>query len=172
MKNATSVQATGEWAGSRTQTTRRLSYVLQVFKRAALISQVFPNDYPALLDPPLPQQPTPQPSPGPNLFQQQPVMGSCQVICFHPRHDLTLARMPADAIRAVLREWSRVYVEEGKKLRAVGDEGYVQFFEVSLQCTLILAESVEQRSDDGCKCATSSWSSLVTQLVSCSRQSC
>lgn len=93
--------------------------------------QVFPNDYPALLPPPLPQMPTESPADGPNLFQQQPVLGSCQVICFHPRHDMTLARMPAPAIRAVLSEWARVYVEEGDKMRAVGDEGYVQFFEVS-----------------------------------------
>lgn len=39
------------------------------------------------------------------LFESRPVRGECRVICFSPRHDLTLARMPAAAIRGVVETW-------------------------------------------------------------------
>lgn len=60
------------------------------------------------------------------------------MICFHPRHDLTLARMDSGDIVKVVEEWKRVYIEEGEFLRGSqkgveGEgEGYVQIFEVSL----------------------------------------
>ncbi|WRT67198.1 galactose-1-phosphate uridylyltransferase [Kwoniella shivajii] len=90
----------------------------------------FPNDYPALLPESLPTiVPSSNPSPIDSLFQNQPVRGRCKVICFHPRHDLTLARMVPSEIERIIEEWKRVYVDEGEQLRKEGDEGYVQIFE-------------------------------------------
>ena len=49
--------------------------------------------------------------------------GTCRVICFSPRHDLTLARMPVDAIRRVVDVWSEQIDELGRHWR------WVQVFE-------------------------------------------
>jgi len=39
------------------------------------------------------------------LFIAEPQRGLCRVICFSPRHDLTLSRMETPAIRAVVDAW-------------------------------------------------------------------
>ncbi len=39
--------------------------------------------------------------------------GVCRVVCFTPRHDLTLARMSVPAIRKVVDVWSEQYLELG-----------------------------------------------------------
>ena len=91
---------------------------------------MFENDFPALL----PDR-TPIPPPANPMFASDPVRGRCKVICFHPRHDLTLARMGEGEVVAVIEGWKGVYREEGEMLRrSAGDgeaEGYVQIFEVS-----------------------------------------
>jgi UDPglucose--hexose-1-phosphate uridylyltransferase len=51
--------------------------------------------------------------------------GVCRVICFSPRHDLTLAKMSVAEIRAVVDVWSEQCVELGSR----DDIGYVQIFE-------------------------------------------
>jgi UDPglucose--hexose-1-phosphate uridylyltransferase len=51
--------------------------------------------------------------------------GVCRVICFTPRHDLSLARMNTDEIRKVLDTWA----EEVRSLESRDDVGYVQLFE-------------------------------------------
>ena len=51
--------------------------------------------------------------------------GVCRVICFSPRHDLTLAKMSVEEICAVVDVWSEQYVELGAR----DDVGYVQVFE-------------------------------------------
>lgn len=51
-------------------------------------------------------------------------------MCFHPRHDVTLARMAVAEITAVVRKWRKVYDAERAFLRQGGDGGYVQIFEV------------------------------------------
>src|SRR6266852_1246536 len=50
---------------------------------------VFVNDFSALL----PDTPADGATSDP-LFRYEPVRGECRVICFSPRHDLTLAQMP------------------------------------------------------------------------------
>ncbi|WVQ71760.1 galactose-1-phosphate uridylyltransferase [Cryptococcus sp. DSM 104548] len=90
----------------------------------------FENDFPALLTEPLPSiggggELTDTDA----LFTSEPVRGRCKVICFHPRHDLTLARMPPKDIEKIIEEWKRVYVEEGEMLRSSSGKGYVQIFE-------------------------------------------
>jgi UDPglucose--hexose-1-phosphate uridylyltransferase len=51
--------------------------------------------------------------------------GICRVICFSPRHDLTLSRMPAADIELVVREW----IEQYRALGALDWIDSVQIFE-------------------------------------------
>jgi UDPglucose--hexose-1-phosphate uridylyltransferase len=51
--------------------------------------------------------------------------GVCRVICFSPRHDLTLARMSVEEIEPVVREWAEQYRELG----GLETIGWVQIFE-------------------------------------------
>jgi UDPglucose--hexose-1-phosphate uridylyltransferase len=51
--------------------------------------------------------------------------GCCRVVCFSPRHDLTLARMPARDIERVVDLWIEQYIE----LSGDPDIDYVQIFE-------------------------------------------
>ncbi|KAG8717588.1 galactose-1-phosphate uridyl transferase [Ceratobasidium sp. 395] len=81
----------------------------------------FPNDFPALLGPPAP---LPPPSPHP-LLSIQPVQGRCDVLIFHPRHDLTLARLSTPDIERVIEEWTNVYEQRGREKGIK----YVQIFE-------------------------------------------
>ena len=59
------------------------------------------------------------------FFHAQAETGVCRVICFSPRHDLTLARMELPDIRRVVDLWAQQVEELGR------DEGigYVQLFE-------------------------------------------
>ncbi|THG99045.1 hypothetical protein EW026_g3240 [Hermanssonia centrifuga] len=81
----------------------------------------FVNDYAAVLPPPGPIAP---PSPHP-LLTTEPVQGGCDVIVFHPRHDLTLARLSLEEIGTVIEQWCAIYQTRGTQ------EGieYVQIFE-------------------------------------------
>lgn len=51
--------------------------------------------------------------------------GVCRVICFSPRHDLSLAEMEPAAIRGVVDVWADQYAELGAR----PDVGHVQIFE-------------------------------------------
>lgn len=84
--------------------------------------KLFSNDFPALLPPPGPSVPT---APHP-LLRTDSVEGKCDVLIFHPRHDLTLARLDVGDIQKVIEAWQRIYKERGaeKGLK------YVQIFEV------------------------------------------
>jgi UDPglucose--hexose-1-phosphate uridylyltransferase len=81
----------------------------------------FDNDFPALLPP---EETSAQPG-GDDLFVSRPQAGRCRVICFSPRHDLTLARMDAAAIRPVVDRWA----DETASLGALEWVNYVQVFE-------------------------------------------
>ncbi len=81
---------------------------------------VFDNDFPALL----PDTPAGDVSPGP-LFQADGETGLCRVICFSPRHDLTLAEMPVSDIQRVVAVWAQQVTELGGR----PDVDYVQLFE-------------------------------------------
>ena len=70
---------------------------------------VFDNDFPALFPTPNPDTLTPHQSAIPNpesLLTAQPERGICRVICFSPRHDLTLARMEPRDVRRVVDVWA------------------------------------------------------------------
>jgi len=85
---------------------------------------VFDNDFAALL-PEAPEAPASagEGSPEATLFRQQPVAGTCRVICFHPRHDLTLPEMEPSEIEGVIRTWEAQTAELGSKY------AWVQVFE-------------------------------------------
>jgi UDPglucose--hexose-1-phosphate uridylyltransferase len=70
---------------------------------------VFTNDFSALL----PQsQPTLVPSHP--LLQAQNVTGTCRVMCFSPRHDLTMPQMSLPDIRLVVDAWAEQVSELGQ----------------------------------------------------------
>jgi UDPglucose--hexose-1-phosphate uridylyltransferase len=98
---------------SRANGERNLSYEA---------TYAFDNDFPALL--PAGGAPPPPP-PADDLFVTEPQSGRCRVVCFSPRHDLTLAQMEAGAIRAVVDTWA----DEVDRLARAGGVGYVQVFE-------------------------------------------
>jgi len=56
-------------------------------------------------------------------LQMQTQRGTCRVLCFSPRHDLTLAEMPVPDIRRVVEAWEQQVVELGERWR------WVQVFE-------------------------------------------
>ena len=80
----------------------------------------FDNDFPALL----PDAPSAPPA-ADDLFVAEPQPGRCRVVCFSPRHDLTLARMDTAGIRAVVDTW----VEEVDRLARERGIRYAQVFE-------------------------------------------
>ena len=62
---------------------------------------------------------------GRGLLLSESERGICKVICYSPRHDLTLARMKVDEILAVVDLWTREFAEIGSS----PDINYVQIFE-------------------------------------------
>ena len=83
---------------------------------------VFENDYAALKDDVRPAAMDVQQA---GLLRAGTERGICRVICFDPRHDLTLATMSLAAIARVVATWT----EQEAELAARADIGYVQIFE-------------------------------------------
>ena len=81
---------------------------------------VFTNDFAALLA----DSPSHDISQG-HFFQAEAETGTCRVICFSPRHDLTLAQMDVPDIRQVVDVWAAQTTELGNQPGI----GYVQLFE-------------------------------------------
>jgi UDPglucose--hexose-1-phosphate uridylyltransferase len=71
---------------------------------------VFDNDFPALL-PPGATGATGEHS----LLQAQGESGLCRVICYSPRHDLTLGQMPVAGIRQVIDAWAAQTLHLGRE---------------------------------------------------------
>lgn len=85
-------------------------------------TMTFENDYAAVLPPP---GLVPPPALHP-LLTTEPIQGGCDVVCFHPRHDLSLPTLKVDDIVKIVEEWTRIYHRWGSQ------DGikYVQIFEV------------------------------------------
>ncbi|KAI8072842.1 galactose-1-phosphate uridylyltransferase [Gongronella butleri] len=85
---------------------------------------VFPNDFAAVKsDQASYEQGTNKED---DLFKVQGVRGECHVICFSPRHDLTMAEMTTDEAALVVSQWRESYAwiqQERPWIR------YVQIFE-------------------------------------------
>lgn len=82
---------------------------------------VFDNDFPALLD----DVPVGASLPvvDDDLFRTAPVRGACRVICFSPRHDLSLGELEEAARLRVVEAWVEQLAELGR------DWAWVQCFE-------------------------------------------
>ena len=75
---------------------------------------VFDNDYAALLPGSAPQAlALAAGDDTPPLICAETERGICRVVCFSPRHDLTLAGMEIGAIRRVVDVWADQYAELG-----------------------------------------------------------
>ncbi len=83
---------------------------------------VFDNDY-AALKPQTPKDRTDLEGMGLIVAEGEP--GICRVICFSPRHDLTLATMSAEEIEPVVNTWK----EQFHELSGVAAIHHVQIFE-------------------------------------------
>jgi len=74
---------------------------------------VFTNDFPALIsDTPLASGEHP-------LLRYSSQRGTCRVVCFSPRHDLTLREMALADIRSVVDVWAQQVTELGRQYRWV-----------------------------------------------------
>jgi UDPglucose--hexose-1-phosphate uridylyltransferase len=82
----------------------------------------FDNDFAALVPE---QSVTGDQQPATSLFVSAPERGVCRVVCFSPRHDLTLARMELTAVRSVVDLW----IGECAQLAAVPWLSYALVFE-------------------------------------------
>ncbi len=81
---------------------------------------VFDNDFAALL----PETPREEIA-ADNLIIARGEPGICRVICFSPRHDLTLGKMSCEEIRLVVDGWAEQYRDIGSR-KCIS---YVQIFE-------------------------------------------
>ena len=81
---------------------------------------VFDNDYPALRPENAQDREDAQ-----GLFVARSESGICRVVCFSPRHDLTIARMKIPEIQGVVNVWAEQYSQLG----ADPSIAYVQVFE-------------------------------------------
>jgi len=81
---------------------------------------VFTNDFPALL----PETPALAMEADP-LFQAVSESGICKVICFSPRHDLSVPNMSLDSVTRVIETWKAEY----ESFQANPDISYAQIFE-------------------------------------------
>jgi UDPglucose--hexose-1-phosphate uridylyltransferase len=81
----------------------------------------FDNDFPALLR----DAPPGMEAEDGGLLVARPERGICRVLCFTPRHDLTIARMDVASLRRVVDAWAA----ETATLAAREDVAWVQLFE-------------------------------------------
>ncbi|NHM01836.1 UDP-glucose--hexose-1-phosphate uridylyltransferase [Flavobacterium difficile] len=81
---------------------------------------VFDNDFPALL-----QNDIEFENNNSTLFQLKPEKGLNKVICFSPKHNVTLAEMEVSEIENVIKTWKEEYIDLGSKDYI----NYVQIFE-------------------------------------------
>ncbi|MBC8163425.1 MAG: UDP-glucose--hexose-1-phosphate uridylyltransferase [Roseiflexaceae bacterium] len=80
---------------------------------------VFENDFAALL------ADTPEGGYNSGLLRAESERGVARVVCFSPRHDLTLAQIDLDTLAAVVDVWAAQFSELGAR----PEIGYVQIFE-------------------------------------------
>ena len=83
----------------------------------------FVNDYAALMPEPA-AEPDGEQETSP-LLRAEPARGLCKVLCYHPDHSLTLARMTPAEIRPVVDAWA----QEFEALGGLDWIRYVQIFE-------------------------------------------
>lgn len=80
---------------------------------------VFDNDFAALLEP----EPGGNHDRIPGLLQAEEETGLCRVICFSPRHDLSLPEMPLAGVEDVVRTWTEQTLD-------LGSRDFIQYVQV------------------------------------------
>ncbi len=71
---------------------------------------VFDNDHPCVgIDAPRPLEPPP------GIYRNAPATGVARVVCYTPKHNLTLAELPVESIAELLGAWRDQYVELGSR---------------------------------------------------------
>src|SRR5262245_61879208 len=71
---------------------------------------VFDNDHPCVgIDAPVDLQPVP------SIYRHRPARGIARVVCYTPRHDLTLAELSAPEIENLLAVWQQQYIDLGNQ---------------------------------------------------------
>jgi UDPglucose--hexose-1-phosphate uridylyltransferase len=92
---------------------------------------VFPNDFPAIKETQPDYEGSPQvqnssiQSKLDRIFKVEGVRGVARVICFSPKHNLTMAQMTTDQIFYIVKRW----IQETIDLRKLEFVNYVQLFE-------------------------------------------
>lgn len=81
---------------------------------------VFDNDLPCVSV----DAPASLPEPG-GIFRNRPARGSARVVCYSPRHNLTLAELDPSAVDALVSVWQEQYRELGRR----DDINHVLIFE-------------------------------------------
>jgi UDPglucose--hexose-1-phosphate uridylyltransferase len=81
---------------------------------------VFDNDHPCVGV----NAPRELPAPG-GIYQNRPATGVARVVCYSPRHDVTLAELDVDGIDALLATWQ----DQMRELAAHPDVTFVLIFE-------------------------------------------
>ncbi|MBV9864594.1 MAG: galactose-1-phosphate uridylyltransferase [Abitibacteriaceae bacterium] len=71
---------------------------------------VFDNDHPSVG----PNAPHDLPKP-PGILRNQPAQGIARVVCYSPKHNVTLAELEADEIADLLRVWQEQYRDLGSR---------------------------------------------------------
>jgi len=71
---------------------------------------VFDNDHPCVgMNAPAP------PAVAPGVFQNRPAQGIARVVCYSPRHDLSLAQLKIGEIEELIAAWQREYIDLGHR---------------------------------------------------------
>lgn len=86
---------------------------------------VFTNDFPALLPRAGDIRAAADRAAPADLLRSAPESGACRVVCFSPRHDLSLPQLTIEEVRRVVDVWTGEYLELGGR----DDIAYVQIFE-------------------------------------------
>jgi UDPglucose--hexose-1-phosphate uridylyltransferase len=81
-------------------------------------THAFDNDFPALLP-----EVSPETLDEDGLLVARPGRGLCRVLCFSPRHDLTLGEMEVGAIRSVVDAWA-------EEVAALGGRDFIEYVQV------------------------------------------
>jgi UDPglucose--hexose-1-phosphate uridylyltransferase len=81
---------------------------------------VFDNDHPCVG----PDAPRQLATPG-GIYRNRPATGIARVVCYSPRHDLTLAELDVDGVEALLKAWQ----QQMRELATHSDVTFVLIFE-------------------------------------------
>ncbi|CEP63344.1 UDP-glucose:hexose-1-phosphate uridylyltransferase LALA0_S08e00276g [Lachancea lanzarotensis] len=92
---------------------------------------IFSNDFPAVkLEQPRLYEDDYHNSLKRRFMKTQSVEGNCFVLCFSPKHNLTLPLLPLDDVVNVVEAWKKLYVDLGKEAKQNGKPyKYIQIFE-------------------------------------------